>query len=59
VGKRNFRRAGRVRLNRRGRDAVRFRPRRVRFIRFVQVDRRPPAAAPIARRHVRLGGRRR
>jgi hypothetical protein len=38
---------------------VRFRPRRVRFVRLVQVDRRPPAVGTISRRHVRLGGRRR
>jgi hypothetical protein len=59
VGQRKFRRAGLVRLRKNGRDVVRFRPRRVRFVRLVQVDRRPAAVGTISRRHVRLGGRRR
>jgi hypothetical protein len=59
LGKRKFRHAGLVRLNQNGRDVVRFRPRRVRFIRLAQADRRPAALGTLSRRHVRLGGRRR
>jgi hypothetical protein len=59
VGQRKFRRTGLARLRKHGRGVVRFRPRRVRFVRLVQVDRRPPAVGTISRRHVRLGGRRR
>jgi hypothetical protein len=58
AGKLKFRRAGLARLGKRGRDVVRFRLRRVRCIRLVQTDRRPSAARPISRGHVRLSRRR-